>query len=62
MGDPSYALGVLRWSSVFLVVIGTGAGGGSGWKGKEGKRFPVWVTGVGEGRVGMQGSTMAMEN
>ena len=46
------ALGVLKQSSVGLTVVMAGAGGG-GWKGKEGKRFPVWATGVGEGRVGM---------
>ena len=43
VGDPSYAFGVFRQSSVgWLVVIGVGAGGmRGGWIGKEGKRFPV---------------------
>ena len=42
VGDPLYALGVLRWSSVGLTIVMAGPGGGSGgWKGKEGKRFPV---------------------
>ena len=41
VGDLSYALGVLRQSSVGLTVVMAGAGGGGGWKGKEGKRFPV---------------------
>ena len=65
VGDPSYALGMLRCSSVGLEVaigVGGGGGGGGGWKGKEGKRFPVWATGVSEGRVGMCGSVVAMEN
>ena len=42
--------------------VGGGGGGGGGWKGKKGKRFPVWATGVSEGRVGMCGSVVAMEN
>ena len=62
VGDPSYALGVLRWSSVGLAEVMAGAGGGGGWNGKEGKRFPVWATGVGEGGVGTQGSMVATEN
>ena len=63
VGDPLYALGVLRWSLVGLVEVMTGAGGGGGgWKGKEGKRFPVWAIGVGEGGVGIRGSTVAIEN
>ena len=41
VGDPSYALGVLRWSSVGLTEVMAGAGGGGGWNGREGKRFPV---------------------
>ena len=42
VGDLSYALGVLKWSSVGLtIVIAGGDGGSGGWKGKEGKRFPV---------------------
>ena len=45
VGDPSYALGMLRWSSVGLTVVIVGTGGGGGWKGKEEKRFPIWVTG-----------------
>ena len=57
-----YTLGMLRWSSVGLVEVMTGVGGGGGWKGREGKRFPVWATGVGKGGVGMQGSTVAVEN
>ena len=40
-GDPLYALGVLRWSSVSLTEVMVGGGGGGGWNGKEGKRFPV---------------------
>ena len=40
-GDPSYALGVLRWSSVGLTEVMAGVGGGGGWNSKEGKRFPV---------------------
>ena len=60
MGDPSYALGVLRCSSVgFTEVM---AGGGGGWNGREGKRFPAWAMGVGEGRVGTRGSMVATEN
>ena len=51
VGDPSYALGMLRQSSVGLSMVIAGAGGG--WKGKEGKRFPVWATRVDEGGVGM---------
>ena len=39
VGDPLYALGVLRQSSVGLTVVIVGTGGGGGWKGKEGKRF-----------------------
>ena len=62
VGDPLYTLGMLRWSSVGLVEVMTGVGGGGGWKGREGKRFPVWATGVGKGGVGMQGSMVAMEN
>ena len=60
MGDPSYTLGVLRQSSVGLVKVMTGGGGG--WKGKKGKRFPVWAIGVGKGGVGIRGSTVAIEN
>ena len=64
-GDPSYALSMLRQSSVGLTVaigdVGEGVVG-SGYKGKEGKRFPVWATGVGDGGVGIQGSTVATEN
>ena len=46
-----------------VAIGGAGAGGGGGgWKGKEGKRFPVWVMGVGEGRVGIQGSMVTVEN
>ena len=41
VGDLSYTLGVLRRSSVGLTIVMAGAGGGGGWKGKEGKRFPV---------------------
>ena len=42
MGDPLYTLGMLRWSSVGLTIVMAGVGGGGGgWKGKEGKRFPV---------------------
>ena len=44
-----------------MVITGVGIGGG-GWKGREGKRFLVCVTGVGKGRVGMHGSTVATEN
>ena len=36
-----------------LTVAIAGVGDSGGWKGKVGKRFPVWVTGVGKGRVGM---------
>ena len=63
-GAPSYALGILRWSSVgFTVAIGKDAGVvWGGWKGKMGKRFPVWVMGVGDGGVGTQGSTVTAEN
>ena len=61
MGDPLYTLGVLRRSSVGLIEVMAGVGG-SGWKGKEGNRFPVWATRVGEGGVGMRGSTVAIEN
>ena len=35
-----------------LTEVMAGVGGG-GWKGTEGKRFPVQATGVGEGGVGM---------
>ena len=39
------------------------AGGSEGgWKGKEGKRFPVWAMGIGEGGVGTPGSTVVEEN
>ena len=64
VGDPLYALGMFRQSSVGLTVaIGdAGAGGGGGWKGKEGKRFPAWAIGVGKGGVGMQGSIVVTEN
>ena len=62
VGDPLYALGVFTWSSVGLTEVMAGAGGGGRWKGREGKRFPVQVTGVGEGGVGTQGSTVATEN
>ena len=62
VGDPLYALGMLRQSSVGLTVVIAGMGGGGGWKGKEGKRFPVWATGVGKGGVGMQGRMVATEN
>ena len=62
VGDPSYALDILRWSSVVLAVVMASAGGGGGWKGSEGKRFPVWATGVGEGGVGTRESTVATEN
>ena len=42
VGDPSYTLGILRQSSVGLTVVMAGVGrGGGGWKGTEGKRFPV---------------------
>ena len=41
VGDPSYAFGVLRQSSVGLTVVMAGAGGGGGWNGRKGKRFPV---------------------
>ena len=41
VGDPTYALGVLRQSSVGLTEVMAGAGGGGRWKGREGKRFPV---------------------
>ena len=41
VGDPSYALDVLRWSSVGLAEVMAGVGGGGGWNGREGKRFPV---------------------
>lgn len=64
-GAPSYALGVLRKSSVgFTVAIGRGVGvvGKGGWNSKAGKRFPVWVMEVGDGGVGIQGSTVAAEN
>ena len=44
-----------------LTEVMAGVGGG-GWKGKEGKRFPVWATGVGKGGVGMRGSMVATEN
>ena len=42
VGDPSYALGMLRWSSVCLTMVMAGVGGGGGgWKDREGKRFPI---------------------
>ena len=41
VGDPSYALGVLRRSSVGLTEVMVGMGGGGGWNSREGKRFPV---------------------
>ena len=41
VGDPSYAFGILRQSSVGLTEVIAGASGGGGWNGKEGKRFPV---------------------
>ena len=41
VGAPSYALGVFRRSSVGLAEVMAGAGGGGGWNGREGKRFPV---------------------
>ena len=50
-GDPSYALGVLRQSSVGFEVDMTGSGRG-GAAGGIGKRFPVWAMGVSEGGVG----------
>ena len=67
MGDLSYTLGALRKSSMgfeeVMEVSGEGAGGGGGeWKGKEGKRLPVWAIGVGKGEVGKWGSTAAAEN
>ena len=40
---------------------GGGITGRKGWNSSEGKRFPVWATGVGKGRVGMQGSTVMVE-
>ena len=66
-GDPLYTLGVLRWSYVGLVEdmgrgICSGTSGAGGWKSKAGKRFPVWVMGVGDGGVGIQGSTVVAEN
>ena len=45
-----------------LTEVMAGVGGGGGWNGKEGKRFPVWTIGVGEGGVGIRGSTVATEN
>ena len=62
VGDPSYTLGVLKRSSVGLTEVMAGVDSGGGWNGGEGKRFPVWATGVGEGRVGTRGSTVATEN
>ena len=42
LGDPLYALGILRWSSVGLTVVMAGVSdGGGGWNSREGKRFPV---------------------
>ena len=52
--DPSYALGVLRQSSVGLTVVMAGASGGGGrWKGKEGKDSQFER--LGEARVGLVG-------
>ena len=62
VGDPLYAFGVFRRSSVGFTKVIAGASGDGGWNGKEGKRFPVWATGVGEGGVGTCGSTVATEN
>ena len=45
-----------------LTEVTAGVGGGGRWNSREGKRFPVCVTGVGEGEVGAQGSTVATEN
>ena len=42
------------------IAVGCNAGCG-GWKGKAGKRFPFWVIGVGDGGVGIRGSTVAAE-
>ena len=41
VGDLSYTLGVLRRSSGGLAEVMAGVGGGGGWNGREGKRFPV---------------------
>ena len=48
-----------------LVVMAGGEGGCGGkgrWKGKAGKRLPVWAMGGGDGGVGSQGSTVAVES
>ena len=41
VGDPSYALGVLRRSSVGLTEVMAGVGGGGERNSRERKRFPV---------------------
>ena len=51
VGDPLYALGVLRQSSVGLTEVMTGAGGGSGWNGREGK--DSLLERLGWGKVGL---------
>ena len=45
-----------------LVVMAGVEDGGDGWRGWVGNKFPVCVTGVGNGGVGAQGSMVATEN
>ena len=41
VGDPLYALGVLRRSSVGLTMVIAGVGGGDGWKGRDRKCYSM---------------------